>query len=121
MDLLPAPDGPYPEDVEQARHASRRGGRRASGLQRLVAVQENDDHQPVDVVYLHHIHWKVVFACEIGGDAKEPTVNVPVGSGVVLLGEGVGQVGATPVLDGPGVRPRDEVSKVEHLPDRDQQ
>ncbi|MFI0451810.1 hypothetical protein [Actinomadura sp. 6N118] len=86
----------------------------------LVAVKD-DDHRLVDVVYLHHIHWKVVFACEIGGDAQKPTVNVPVGSGVVLLDEGDGQGGATPVLDGPGVRPRDEVSKVEHLPDRDQQ
>ncbi|AWS44605.1 hypothetical protein [Streptosporangium sp. 'caverna'] len=83
----------------------------------LVAVREDADHQPVDVVYLHHTHWKVVFDCVIRGDADTPTVNVPATSGVVLLGEGVGQGGATPVLDGRGVLPRDEVNQVEDLPD----
>ncbi|MFD0660661.1 hypothetical protein [Thermocatellispora tengchongensis] len=85
----------------------------------LVAVREGANHQPVDVVYLHHIHWKVVFDCVIHGDAGTPTATVPAASGVVLLGEGVGQGGATPVLGGSGVLPRDEVNQVEHLPDRE--
>ncbi|MBB5967177.1 hypothetical protein [Planomonospora venezuelensis] len=86
----------------------------------LVAVREDADHQPVEVVYLHHVHWKVVFDCVIHGDADEPTATVPATSGVVLLGEGVGQGGATPVLGGRGVLPRDEVNRVEQLPDGEQ-
>ncbi|MBG0824946.1 hypothetical protein HS048_30060 [Planomonospora sp. ID91781] len=83
----------------------------------LVAVREGHDHRPMDVVYLHHIHWKVVFDCVIGGGDGEPAVTVPATSGVVLIGEGVGKGGATPVLDGPGVLPRFEVNRVEQLPD----
>jgi hypothetical protein len=86
----------------------------------LAAVREDADHRPVDVVYLHHIHWKVAFDCVIHGDADKPTATVPAASGVVLLGEGVGQGGAAPVLDGRGVLPRDEATRVEHLPDGEQ-
>nr|BFE79364.1 hypothetical protein GCM10020093_019650 [Planobispora longispora] len=92
----------------------------------------------MEVVYLHHIHWQVVFDCVLHVGADEPTAPIPAtsglvllsegigpdgtmpvrgGRGVVLLGEGVGQGGATPVLDGRGVLPRDEVNRVEPLPD----
>lgn len=79
----------------------------------LVAVREGADYQPVEMVYLHHIHWQAVFECVIHGGADKPTVTFPAGSGAFLLDKGVGQGRATPVLDGPPPRPHNEVNKVE--------
>jgi hypothetical protein len=83
----------------------------------LAAVREGPGYQPLDVVYLHHMHWKVVFDGVIHGGTDQPTATFPAGSGVVLLGEGTGQGAATPVLDGPGDVEQFEIHEVEKLPD----
>jgi hypothetical protein len=83
----------------------------------LAAVREGADYQPLDVVYLHHMHWKVVFDGTIHGGGADPGATFPDGSGVVFLGEGTGQGTATPVLDGPGGVEQFEVFEVEKLPD----
>jgi hypothetical protein len=83
----------------------------------LAAVREGPGYQPLDVVYLHHMHWKVVFDGTIHGGGADPGATFPDGSGVVLLGEGTGQGTATPVFDGPGGVEQFEVFEVEKLPD----
>jgi hypothetical protein len=79
----------------------------------LVAVREDAKRKPAEMVYLHHIHWKAVFVCQVGSDAGQPTVTCPAGSGAILLDQDVGPGKAAPVLDGPAPRPSNEVNKVE--------
>jgi hypothetical protein len=83
----------------------------------VVAIREDAAYQPLDVVYLHHMHWKVVFDGVINVGPDKPTITYPAGGGVVLLGEGVGQGGATPVFAGREVLPQDEEHPVENVPD----
>jgi hypothetical protein len=80
----------------------------------LLAVRENDQGQPVEQVYLHHVHWKVVFDGQISGDGDEaPTVIPGSMSGVQLICQGVGQGGATPILGGPAIGPEHEDHRAE--------
>jgi hypothetical protein len=83
----------------------------------VVAIREDAAYQPLDVVYLHHMHWKVVFDGVIHGGTDQPTITFPAGGGVVFLGEGVGQGGATPVFAGREILPQDEEHSVENEPD----
>lgn len=87
----------------------------------LVAIREGADYQRLNMVYLHHIHWKIVFDCVVHGGTSQPTGTFPATSGAILIGEGVGQGGATPVFTGRGVLPQDEVTQVEKLPDGEPQ
>jgi hypothetical protein len=83
----------------------------------LVAIRDNAAYQPPNVVYLHHMHWKVVFDGVIHGGPDKPTITFPDGGGVILLSEGVRQGGATPVFAGPEVVQPDEEHSVGSLPD----
>ncbi len=73
---------------------------------------ENGDDQPPEMVFLHYIHWHVVYDCQLlrGIGLR---LKVPATSGAFLLGEGAGQGSATPVLTGPPPTSRHEDNKVE--------
>jgi hypothetical protein len=80
----------------------------------LAAVREEARHQPADVIYLHHVHWKVEFACEIRDADGKPAVPFSATSGAVLVAHGTRQGEKTPVLDGPVAGPKFEASQVEY-------
>ncbi len=75
----------------------------------LVAVR---DDQPQEMVFLHYINWQAAYTCQLQDDHGEPKVTFGPGSGAVLLSEGTGPGGVTPVLTGPPPRPRHEISTV---------
>lgn len=77
----------------------------------LVAVREDD--QPPEMVFLHHIHWHVVYDCQLLRGPGPLELKVPATSGAFLLGEGTGQGSATPVLTGPPPTSPHEDNKVE--------
>jgi hypothetical protein len=80
----------------------------------LLAVREDAQGQPAEKIYLHHVHWRAVFDGQINmTPGKGPTVVPGHASGSQLIAEGVGQGGATLVLDGPEVGPDDEVNRAE--------
>jgi hypothetical protein len=81
----------------------------------LAAVREEARYKPADVVYLHHVHWKVDFACEIHEADGQPTVPFSATSGAVLLAHGAGPGGPAAVLDGPVAGPKFEASEVKYL------
>lgn len=79
----------------------------------LVAVREDGAQQPTEVVFLHHVHWNVVYDCELPRGIGRPKPEAPDTSGAYIIEQGAGQGGATPVLAGPPPRPPNEDSKVE--------
>jgi hypothetical protein len=79
----------------------------------LLAVREDAPGQPTEKIYLHHVHWRAVFDGQINISPGGPKVVPGRASGSQLIAEGVGQGGATPVLDGHEAGPDDEVHRAE--------